>query len=88
MGPVVTGEEEMDADVVSAESMRERVAAGEAKPLLAGFDPVPTWYRDAWWHVPADGEDYVEAGPDLVAQLDALRARVERIDAFEQNAEQ
>lgn len=77
----------MDADVVSAEDMRERVAAGEAKPLLAGFDPVPTWYRDAWWHVPTDGEDYVPAGQELAAQLDSLRARVDRIDAFEQRAE-
>lgn len=78
----------MDADVVSAPDMRGFVEAGEAKPLLAGFDPVPTWYRDAWWHVPADGEDYVPAGPGLAAELDALRARVDRIDAFEQNAEQ
>ena len=73
---------------LSVEEMRERVAAGEAKPLLAGFDPVPTWYRDAWWHVPADGEQYVAADAGLAAQLDELRARVDRIDAFEQSTDQ
>lgn len=81
----------MDGDVsgavMTSEAMREQVAAGEARPLLAGFEPVPTWYRDAWWHVPTDGESYVLAGPELVAELNALRDRVDRIDAFEQSAD-
>jgi hypothetical protein len=73
---------------MSAAAMRELVDAGEAKPLLTGFDISPTLYAGQWWYVPSgsddeadDDADYVLAGPDMSAQLDRLRVRADRIDA-------
>jgi hypothetical protein len=76
----------MDAGHVPATAMRGLVRSGEARPLLQGFEIVPTRYRDAWWHVPRDGEDYVPAGPELSAELDLLRARADLVEAFDRDA--
>ena len=73
----------MTESTLPAAAMRELVAAGDAVPLLTGFDVSPTAYDGRWWYVPseaADDADYLVAGPELSAELDRLRARSERID--------
>lgn len=74
----------MTTDRIPAELMRELVESGAARPLMPGFEVVPTWYEDIWWHVPqdaADGADYVQAGPELSAKLDELRSRADQANA-------
>jgi hypothetical protein len=72
----------MAGDRIPEATMLELVRSGEARPLLGGFEIVPVWYRDAWWHVPADEADYVPAGAGMAADFDALRGRAERIAAM------
>lgn len=73
----------MTQSSLSAAAMRELVAAGDAVPLLTGFDVGPTAYDGRWWYVPSDAGDDADfqlAGPELAAEFDRLRARSERID--------
>jgi hypothetical protein len=78
-------EGEMTDGSIPAAAMGELVAAGQAKPLLTGFDVSPTSYDGRWWYVPSgsdDDADYLLADADLSANFDRLRERADRLDAF------
>jgi hypothetical protein len=71
---------------LSADVVHELVRTGEATPLLAGTEVGPTWYADRWWYVPSDAAedaDYLPAGPEMAAEFDRLRLRVQAIEAVQ-----
>lgn len=70
----------MSDETLAADVVRELVAEGAATPLLAETVVGPTWYADRWWYVPVDGTDYQPAGPDVSAEFDRLKLRVQSIN--------
>jgi hypothetical protein len=45
---------------IDPQEMTDLVTRGEARPLMAGYDPVPIHHDNTWWHIPAD------AAPDAL----------------------
>jgi hypothetical protein len=39
---------------ISPPDMAVLIAHGAARPLMAGYEPVPVHHAGRWWHVPAD----------------------------------
>lgn len=70
----------MSDETLAADVVRELVAEGAAEPLLAETEIGPTWYADRWWYVPVDGTDYQAAGPEMSAEFDRLKLRVQAIN--------
>jgi hypothetical protein len=60
------------------------IKRGAARPLMAGYDPVPVHHADRWWHVPADATPdapYVPASPAQRQVFDELAGRLALADA-------
>jgi hypothetical protein len=66
---------------IAAQRMREFVEQGHARPLLAGYFPVPVEMDGRWWHVPTEpppelGSDaFVPAPAAVAAELARLAVR-------------
>jgi hypothetical protein len=59
-------------------------ARGVARPLMAGYDPVPIHHRGRWWHIPADAAPdapYVPATAEQHQIFDDLAQRLALGDA-------
>jgi hypothetical protein len=64
--------------------MTELVTRGLARPLMAGYDPVPVHHQGQWWHIPtAAGYDapYVPATAQQHRVFNDLAQRLALADA-------
>lgn len=69
---------------ISPQDMAVLIEHGQARPLMAGYDPVPVRHDGRWWHVPADAAPqapYVPASPAQHEVFDELAARLALADA-------
>jgi hypothetical protein len=69
---------------IDAHEMTDLVTRGEARPLMAGYDPVPVHHRGQWWHIPADAAPdapYVPATVEQHQVFDDLAHRLTLADA-------
>jgi hypothetical protein len=69
---------------ISPPDMAVLIAHGAARPLMAGYDPVPVHHAGRWWHVPADAAldaPYVPASPAQRQVFDDLAQRLALADA-------
>jgi hypothetical protein len=69
---------------IDAHEMRDLVTRGEARPLMAGYDPVPVHHEGQWWHIPADAAPdapYVPATAEQHQVFDDLAQRLALADA-------
>lgn len=69
---------------ISPREMAVLIEQGAARPLMAGYDPVPVRHAQRWWHVPADAAPqapYVPASPAQCAVFDELAKRLALADA-------
>jgi hypothetical protein len=69
---------------ISPQDMAALIDQGVARPLMAGYDPVPVHHADRWWHVPAQaalGAPYVPASPDQHRVFTDLAGRLALADA-------
>jgi hypothetical protein len=69
---------------ISPPDMAVLIAHGAARPLMAGYEPVPVHHAGRWWHVPADAAldaPYVPASPAQRQVFDDLAQRLALADA-------
>lgn len=69
---------------ISPQDMAVLIKHGVARPLMAGYDPVPVRHAEQWWHVPADAAPEAPYVPASLAQhqiFDDLAARLALADA-------
>jgi hypothetical protein len=69
---------------IDPQEMTDLVARGEARPLMAGYDPVPIHHDNTWWHIPADAAPdapYVPATAEQHQIFDDLAHRLALADA-------
>jgi len=68
---------------IDAQEMTDLVTRGEARPLMAGYDPVPVHHQGQWWHIPAAAPDapYVPATAEQHQVFDDLAHRLALADA-------
>lgn len=69
---------------ISPPDMAVLIAHGAARPLMAGYDPVPVRHAGRWWHVPADAAldaSYVPANLAQDQVFDDLAGRLALADA-------
>jgi hypothetical protein len=69
---------------ISQRDMTVLIKHGAARPLMAGYDPVPVRHAERWWHVPADAAPeapYVPASPEQHQVFDELAGRLALADA-------
>jgi hypothetical protein len=69
---------------IDAQEMTDLVTRGVARPLMAGYDPVPVHHQGQWWHIPADAAPdapYVPATAEQHQVFDDLAHRLALADA-------
>jgi hypothetical protein len=69
---------------IDAHEMTDLVARGLARPLMAGYDPVPVHHQGQWWYIPADAAPdapYVPATAEQHQVFDDLAHRLALADA-------
>jgi hypothetical protein len=69
---------------ISPQDMAVLIEHGAARPLMAGYDPVPVFHAGRWWHVPADAAPDASYVPASLAQcqvFDDLAQRLVLADA-------
>ncbi len=69
---------------ISQRDMAVLIEHGAARPLMAGYDPVPVRHARRWWHVPAHAAPqapYVPASPAQHEVFDELAGRLALADA-------
>ena len=69
---------------IDAQEMTDLVTHGVARPLMAGYDPVPIHHQGQWWHIPADAapdSPYVPATAEQHQVFDDLAHRLALADA-------
>lgn len=69
---------------IDAQEMTDLVTRGVARPLMAGYDPVPVHHQGQWWHIPADAAPdapYVPANAQQHQIFDDLAHRLALADA-------
>ena len=69
---------------IDAQEMTDLVTRGMARPLMAGYDPVPVHHQGQWWHIPADADPdapYVPATAEQHQVFDDLAYRLALADA-------
>jgi hypothetical protein len=73
-----------DKPHIDAQEMTDLVTRGQARPLMAGYDPVPVHHEGQWWHIPADAPPhapYVPATAEQHQVFDDLAHRLALADA-------
>ena len=68
---------------IDAQEMTDLVTRGLARPLMAGYDPVPMHHQGQWWHIPADAAPdaaYVPATAEQHQVFDDLAQRLALAD--------
>ena len=69
---------------IKQREMTDLVTRGLARPLMAGYDPVPIRHQGQWWHIPADAapdSPYVPATTEQHQIFDDLAHRLALADA-------
>lgn len=73
-----------DGERISQQDMAVLIKHEAARPLMAGYDPVPVSYAERWWQVPAEAAPdapYVHASPEQHELFTDLAQRLAMADA-------